>query len=238
MKNPSIYALALAGLLLAGSAASAQRQPAPGGKPVVREKIVIVDKDGKEHVYDSEGTPVRRGYLGVGLTDLSPELRAHFGVPEDSGVMVSSVEDGSPADKAGVKVGDIIASLDGKDVKSSWDIRSQVRELKEGEQVPITVYRDGKAQNLSAAIAMRERPELDMAPFLFRRGAGDGDGEPMVFNLDRERLRNLLPPGQGTPGEGDVLLRRMRSPREAELEKRLKELEKRLADLEKLLEKK
>ena len=55
--------------------------------------------------------------------------------------------------------------------------------------------------------------------------------------MDRERLRNL-PRGQGTPGEGDVLLRRMRSPREAELEKRLKELEKRLAELEKLLEKK
>jgi len=236
MKNPSIYALALAGLLLAGSAASAQKQPTPNAKPVVREKIVIVDKDGKEHVYDSEGTPVRRGYLGVGLTELSPELRAHFGAPEDAGVMVSSVEDGSPADKAGLKVGDIIAALDGKDVKSSWDIRSQVRELKEGEQVPITVYRDGKAQNLSAAIAMRERPELDMAPFLFR--GGDGENQPMVLQLDRERLRNL-PRGQGTPGEGDVLLRRgMRSPREAELEKRLKELEKRIADLEKLLEKK
>jgi hypothetical protein len=231
MKNPSIYALALAGLLLAGSAAWAQKQPASGPRPGVREKIVIVDKDGKEHVYDSEGTPVRRGYLGVGLTEMSPELRAHFGAPEDAGVMVSSVEDGSPADKAGVKVGDIIAALDGKDVKSSWDIRSQVRELKEGEQVPITVYRDGKAQNLSAAIAMRERPELDMAPFLFR-GNGDGENQPMVFQLDREQLRNL-PRAE----RGDVLLPR-RSLREAELEKRLKELEKRLADLEKLLEKK
>jgi membrane-associated protease RseP (regulator of RpoE activity) len=238
MKNPSIYALA--GLLLAGTAAWAQKQPTPAPKQVVREKIVVVDKDGKEHVWDSEGTPVRRGFLGVGLTELSPELRAHFGAPEDAGVMVSSVEDGSPADKAGVKVGDIIASLDGKDVKSSWDIRSQIRELKDGEQVPITVYRDGKAQNLSAAIAMRERPELDMAPFLFRRGTGGGDGEhqPMILELDREQLRNL-PRGQGAPGERDVLLRRgMRSPREAELEKRLKELEKRLADLEKLLEKK
>lgn len=237
MKNPPIYALALAGLLLAGSAASAQRQPAPGPRPVVREKIVIVDNDGKEHVYDSEGTPVRRGYLGVGLTELSPELRAHFGVPEDAGVMVSSVEDGSPADKAGVKVGDIIASLDGKDVKSSWDVRAQVRQLKEGEQVPMTVYRDGKAQNLSASIVLRERPELDMAPLLFHRGPGDGESQPMILELDRERLRNL-PRVQGAPGERDVLMRRMRSPREAELEKRLKELEKRLGELEKLLEKK
>lgn len=229
MKNPHI--LALAGLLLAGSAAWAQKQPNP--KPVVREKIVVVDQDGKEHVWDSEGRPVRRGYLGVGLTELSPELRAHFGAPEDAGVMVSSVEDGSPADKAGVKVGDIIASIDGKDVKSSWDLRVQVRELKEGEQVPFTVYRDGKAHNLSATVALRERPELDMAPFLFRRGGGEGEGEPMVFHLDREQLRNL-PRAE----RGDVLLPRMRSAREAELEKRLKELEKRLAELEKLLEKK
>ncbi|MFL6201698.1 MAG: S1C family serine protease [Thermoanaerobaculia bacterium] len=238
MKNPTVPALALAGLMLAGSAWAGERQPAPApnGKPVVREKIVIVDKDGKEHVYDSEGTPVRRGYLGVGLTELTPELRAHFGVPEDAGVMVGSVEDGSPADKAGLKVGDIIAALDGKDVKSSWDIRAQVRELKEGEQVPLTVYRDGKAQNLSATVAMRERPELDMAPLLFR-GTGDGEHQPMILQLDREKLRNL-PRAEGAPGEGDVLLRRMRSPREAELEKRLKELEKRIADLEKLLEKK
>lgn len=228
MKNPTI--LALAGLLLAGSA-WAQRQNNPNPKPAVRERIVVVDRDGKEHVWDSQGTPVRRGYLGVGLTELSPELRAHFGATEDAGVMVSSVEDGSPADKAGLKVGDIIASVDGKDVKSSWDVRAQIRELKEGEQVPLLVYRDGKAQNLSATIAMRERPELDMAPFLFRRG--DGEGEPMVFHLDREQLRNLP-----RPERGDVLLPRMRSAREAELEKRLKELEKRLADLEKRLEKK
>ena len=227
MKNPTI--LALAGLLLAGSA-WAQKQNNPNPKPAVRERIVVVDRDGKEHVWDSEGTPVRRGYLGVGLTELSPELRAHFGVPEDAGVMVSSVENGSPADKAGLKVGDIIASVDGKDVKSSWDVRAQVRELKEGEQVPLMVYRDGKAQNLSATIAMRERPELDMAPFLFR---GNGEGEPMVFHLDRDQIRNLP-----RPERGDVLLPRMRSAREAELEKRLKELEKRLADLEKLLEKK
>ena len=229
MKNPFVYALA--GLLLAGSAAWAQKQPTPNPKPVVREKIVVVDKDGKEHTFDSRGMLARRGFLGVGLTELTPELRAHFGVPEDAGVMVSSVEDGSPADKAGVQVGDIIASIDGKDVKSSWDIRSQVRELKEGEQVPFMVYRDGKAHNLSATIAMRERPELDMAPLLFR--GGDGEHQPMVFHLDRERLRNL-PRGE----DGDVLLPRMRSGREAELEKRLKELEKRLAELEKLLEKK
>lgn len=243
MKSTSVSALAVAGLLLAGSSAWAfpgERQPTPRPRPAadahkqVRERVVIRDRDGKEHVWESDGNPVRRGYLGVGLTELTPELRAHFGVPEDAGVMVGSVEKGSPAEKAGIRVGDIITSLDGKDVGSSWDVRAQVRGLKEGEQVPLMIFRDGKAQNVSATIAMRERTELDVTPFVFR---GDGDGEPMVFHLDRERLRNLPP---GTPnGRGDVMIpRRLHSPREAELEKKLKELEKRLAELEKQLEKK
>jgi membrane-associated protease RseP (regulator of RpoE activity) len=237
MKKHGLNALALAGLLFASSTAwaSPEAQPAPAPRPdkQVHKRVIVVDKDGKEHVYDSEGTRVRRGYLGVGLTEMTPELRAHFGVPEEAGVMVSSVEDGSPADKAGLKVGDIIAALDGKDVKSSWDVRSQIRDLKEGEQVPITIYRDGKAQNLSAAIALRERPQLDMSPLFFR---GEGDG-PTLFNLDPEKMQELkeLRLERRTPAPG---MPRMRSPRELELEKRLAELEKRLADLEKMLEKK
>lgn len=230
MKTRSVHTLALAGLLLAGSAWAFPGEapaPTPKPKPVMRQKIVLVDKDGKEHVYDSEGAPVRRGYLGVGLVDLTPELRTHFGVPDDAGVMVSSVEDGSPADKAGIRVGDILTSIDGKDIESSWDIRSQVRELKEGEQVPLQVWRDGKAQNVSATIALRERPEFDMGPILMR---GDGEHAPMAIQIDRERL----------PREGMRAPMAMgpRSAREVELEKRLRELEKRLADLEKMLEKK
>jgi membrane-associated protease RseP (regulator of RpoE activity) len=227
--------LALAGLLLTGAAWAAPGEtpaPAPKAKEVVRQKIVIVDKDGKEHVYDSEGAPARRGYLGVGLVDLTPELRTHFGAPDDAGVMVSHVEDGSPADKAGIQVGDILTSLDGKDVESSWDIRSRVRDLKEGEQVPLQIWRDGKAQTVSATIALRERPEFDMGPILM--GGGDGEHEPMVVQIDRDRLRRdgaSWTPMPGMPGGP-------RSAREAELEKRLKDLEKRLAELEKMLEKK
>ena len=229
MKNPCIHTLALAGLLIAGAAwAGETPSPAPKPREVVRQKVVIVDKDGKEHVYDSEGPSVRRGYLGVGLVDLTPELRSHFGVPDDAGVMVSSVEDGSPADKAGIKVGDILTSLDGKEIESSWDIRMRVRELKEGEQVPLQVWRDGKAQNVSATIALRERPELDMGPILMRR---DGEHGPMAIEIDRQRLPRE---GMRTP----MPMAGPRSAREVELEKRLKELEKRLAELEKMIEKK
>lgn len=239
MKNPSI--LALAGLLLAGSAwAFPGETPAPTPKPreVVRQKIVIVDKDGKEHVYDSEGPSVRRGYLGVGLVDLTPELRTHFGAPDDAGVMVSSVEDGSPADKAGIKVGDILTSIDGHAVKSSWDIGARVRGLDDGKQIPIEVLRNGKVQNLSATIVERERPEVDMGPLFFK----EKDGDRVLLRMDKEELMNLphripMPgAGAGAPGEGPgVRIHRMGSPREAELEKQLKELEKRIDDLEKQL---
>jgi hypothetical protein len=230
MKSPYVHTLVLAGLLMAGSAWAFPGEtpaPSPQGKPVVRQRIVVVDKDGKQQVYDSEGAPARRGYLGVGLVDLTPELRTHFGAPDDAGVMVSSVEDNSPADKAGIKVGDILTSLDGKDIESSWDIRARVRDLKEGEQVPLQVWRDGKAQNVSATIALRERPEFDMGPILMH---GDGEHEPMIIQMDRDRLPRE---GMRTP-----MPMMPRSAREAELEKRLKDLEKRLAELEKSLEKK
>jgi membrane-associated protease RseP (regulator of RpoE activity) len=250
MKNSRLFTLVTAGLI-AGSFASVAVQADPGdtGKDkqvVEKRRIVIVGPDGKEKVYDSEGPAVRRGFLGVGLVELTPELRTHFGVPDDAGVLVSKVEDGSPADKAGVKVGDILARLDGKPVDSSWDIRSRVREYKDGEQVPMEIWRNGKAQTLTAAIAMRERPELDMAPMV---RMGGGEHGPMMLHLEGEeedgpsgpggpmihREIRMMPPG-GAPGAPGMM--RMRSDREADLEKQLKALEKRIAELEKLLQKK
>jgi membrane-associated protease RseP (regulator of RpoE activity) len=203
------------------------------GKKVVRRHIVIVDKDGKEKVYDGDGPMMRRGYLGVGLTELTPELRAHFGVPGDSGTMVSRVEPGSPADKAGIKVGDILTRIDGNAVDSSWDVSAKVRGFDDGQQIPIEVWRNGKAQNVTAAIVLKERPELDMGPMFFK----EGDGKRLMFKMDPERLKEMR---EKMPAEGwnekDVQIRhRLASPREAELEKQLKELEKRIAELEKQL---
>jgi PDZ domain len=208
---------------------------------IEKRRIVIVGPDGKEKVIEGLGPMVRRGYLGVGLTEMTSELRTHFGAPEDAGVMVSSVETGSPADKAGLEVGDIVARIDGKDVKSSWDVRARVRDFEEGQQVPLEVWRDGKVQTLSAAIALRERPELDMGPMFLRRGDGEDGPALLRWNGEFEGLPEhieLPHPGGLGPGPREIQVQRLRSPRERQLEQRLQELEKRIAEMEKQLAKK
>jgi hypothetical protein len=224
------WGLAL-GLAVLTGAARAEEDKEP--RKVERHRVVVVDKDGKRQVFEGDGPMMRRGYLGVGLTELSPELRTHFGVPDDAGAMVSNVEPGSPADKAGIRVGDILTSIDGQEVKSSWGIMAKVRGLDDGQQVPVEVWRNGKAQNLTVTIVEKERPELDMAPFFFRGGE---DGKPMAFHWNEDDMKSL-PRAFKMEGPDGERIRRLVSPREVELEKKLKELEKRIADLEKQLEK-
>lgn len=201
---------------------------------VVKREIVVVDKDGKRRVIEGAGPLMRRGYLGVGLMDLTPELRQHFGVPEDSGVMVSKVEPGSPADKAGIRVGDILTRIDGNALRSSWTLMDKVRQLDDGQQIPVEVWRNGKAQNLTATVIEKERPELDMGPMFFKEK--DGDHLMLRMNPDEWKgmAEKLKVEGMAGP-DGPQIRRLMTSPREAELEKRLKELEQRIADLEKQL---
>lgn len=225
------WSLAL-GLAALTGAAYAETAGDKEPQKIEKRRVVVVDKDGKRQVFEGDGPMMRRGYLGVGLTELTPELRTHFGVPDDAGAMVSKVEPGSPADKAGIKVGDILTSIDGQDVRSSWDVMAKVRRFDDGQQVPIEVWRNGKAQNFTATIVEKERPELDMAPFFIRGGE---DGKPMVFNLEEMRELPRVRKIEGPDGER---IRRIVSPREIELEKKLKELERRIDELQRQLERK
>jgi C-terminal processing protease CtpA/Prc len=226
-------AFVVAGAAWADAGTGSGQEAKEKEKKVEKRRIVVINENGKERVIEGDGPMVRRGYLGVGLTELSPELRTHFGAPEEAGVMVSTVEAGSPAEKAGLKVGDIISEVDGKAVHSSWELSAKVRGYEEGQQAPLEVWRDGKVQNLTASITMRERPEFDMGP-LFAHGE---DG-PMKL-----QLREMGGPGgphvriAGPEGmeDKDIRVMHLRTPREAELEKQLKELEKRLDELEKQL---
>lgn len=88
---------------------------------------------------------VRRGRLGVAIVDLKPELAAELGLGEVRGAMVADVESGSPADKAGLRPGDVIVAVDGREVRGSTDLRNRVGLTPVGTQVKLTVRR-GKGE--------------------------------------------------------------------------------------------
>lgn len=184
-------------------------------------KRTIVIKDGKvvsstngdlveAFRLDSELFGGKRAHLGVSLVDLTDELRNHFGSPKDAGVLVGSVEDGSPADKSGIQTGDIIIGVDGKDVESSSDLRRALREKKDGDTVRVEVLRGRTRQTFVATVVEKEGPRV-------------------LLPRDFEGLRRF---------EGPEWRGRIESLGDcATLQSRIKELETRLKDLEKKLQK-
>jgi len=86
---------------------------------------------------------VERGWLGVGIQSLTPELAVSFKVSQDEGVLVNNVDDGAPAQRAGLLLGDIIISFDGQSVPDSKSLQKRVAETRIGKLVPLGIIRDG-----------------------------------------------------------------------------------------------
>ena len=93
---------------------------------------------------------VIRGWLGVYIEDLSPEIAQKFGVKQ--GVLITKVIKDSPAEKGGLKSGDVIVEFNGKPVKSVSDLQLRVINTKPGEKVKIKVIRDGQEKVLTVEI--------------------------------------------------------------------------------------
>jgi serine protease Do len=99
---------------------------------------------------------VTRGWLGVGIQDLTPELADYYGLKEKKGVLVTQVFDGDPADKAGIKTNDVIVAVDSKSVASSRELSSTIAGIPVGKEIDITVLRNGKKKTVQALIAKRD----------------------------------------------------------------------------------
>jgi len=209
---------------------------------VIRDVMVLSGEEGQEpfHLLHLRG----RGFLGVELTPIGPELRAHFGAPEDAGVLVARVVPDSPAAEAGIRVGDVIASVDGEHVSGAFEVARKVRGREAGETVTLEVYRDGRPQTLTVTVREREREALDVGE-MFEWREGEGGHAPLLRWKSKD-----CPPGcaafahpEAFEKMGESLgaidwseLPRRMGRTDAELEKRLGELEKRLADLRQELE--
>lgn len=105
-----------------------------------------------------ENGSVRRGYLGVSIRDLNPELAQAFGRATPEGALIESIQPGTPADKAELKRGDIILSINGKAVDSVAELRLSVAAMRPGDSARVEVWRDGESQLKTITLGSLDDP--------------------------------------------------------------------------------
>ncbi len=95
---------------------------------------------------------VTRGWLGVGIQPLTPELAKSFGVSAEEGILVNHVMPKSPAEAAGLKTGDLILSLDGKPLKDPRQLQRIIAEAEVGKSIELTILREKEKRTLTIQV--------------------------------------------------------------------------------------
>ena len=128
---------------------------------------------------------VEHGYMGIGISDVTPDEAKFFNVNNASGAVVTQVEPDSPASKAGLKVGDVITGLDGKEVTDAGELQVQVGQKQPGTTIHLDVMRNGKNEKVPLTLeAMGSRDNNRQSSSTEhgkpRWGLGLGDLSPEV----------------------------------------------------------
>jgi membrane-associated protease RseP (regulator of RpoE activity) len=216
---------ALAAILLAMAMV-----PAASGQETKKQvHRTVVVKDGQVFTSDGPGMVhllAAHGFLGLQMIDLTPELREHFRVGKDAGVLVGRVVADSPAAKADIRVGDIITAVDGKAVDSPVDIARAVRNKKTGEAVRIDYSRDGVNAAATATVVERERKEIDLSDLDIRIP------DIQIPDVGKHMEQYFNSPEWKTKMEHLQQL-----PDCTEMQQRMRQLESKMKDLEKRLQK-
>lgn len=132
---------------------------------------------------------VRRGRIGVVIQDVTPELAEALDLSVSRGAVVSQVEDGSPADKAGLEAGDVIIAFNDTEVESSADLRNKVGLTERDSTVDITYLRDGKERN--ARVRIEEAPAQEIS---------GGDALPQLAGATFQEIPPDVVPRGGREG--------------------------------------
>jgi serine protease Do len=104
---------------------------------------------------------VRRGRLGIAIQNLSRELAKAFDIPSNKGVVIANVDDNSPASNAGIKVGDVLIEVNGREVANATDLRNIIGMLRVGVTVDLKIIRDGNEKTLTATIKETRQQQID-----------------------------------------------------------------------------
>ena len=115
---------------------------------------------------------VRRGLLGVNIAPFTPDLAEAYGLDDASGAIITEIMPESGADRAGLQAGDVIISINGKAVDDALELRNQIGLLREGEEIEVEYYRDGKRRTATAVLGARGGARLASAQDLHPGLAG------------------------------------------------------------------
>jgi len=128
---------------------------------IVRPTVETLIRDGK----------VTHGYIGVGISDITPENSKFFEVKDNRGAVVTQVEADSPGAKAGLKVGDVISEIDGQKVSDAGELQVIVGQKRPGTTLKLAVLRDGK--DVTVPVTLEEMGKRDVAEI----GSGSQHGK-------------------------------------------------------------
>jgi len=98
---------------------------------------------------------VQRGWIGVGVQDMTPEIAESFKIPNTRGTLITEVFRGTPADRGGVKAGDVLVAVDGKAVTDSASMLNLIAALKPGSETTLRLMREAKAVELRVTVGKR-----------------------------------------------------------------------------------
>jgi S1-C subfamily serine protease len=102
---------------------------------------------------------VTRGWIGVGVQDITPELAQSFKLSAGRGVLITQVERGSPADKGGIKPGDILLAVNDRPIADTTTMLNLIAALQPGQQAIIKLTRNQADTDLAVTIGRRPRPQ-------------------------------------------------------------------------------
>ncbi|MCE2450512.1 MAG: Do family serine endopeptidase [Candidatus Latescibacteria bacterium] len=153
---------------------------------------------------------VRRGLLGVHIANLDPLAAETMGLDRNYGVVINEVTSGGAADKAGVKVGDVVLAIDGQPMRNLTELRDRIGRTAPGTEVELLVLRDGKEKRIKVELELRTEEAVAAG-----RSRDDADAEQEVLGLKVQELTDELAQRLGYEDENGVLIARVKRGSEA-----------------------
>jgi len=134
---------------------------------------------------------VTRGWIGVTIQELTPELAQEFGLKKTRGALVSDVAKDSPAARAGIMRGDIVVEFNGREVKDVSSLRNMVAQSKAGGEIALKVLRAGKELAIRVIITELPREAAEASPETLPDNAEKALAGLTVMDLSKEIIRQL-----------------------------------------------